>query len=86
MERFHREEDNDRYHEWRKENPHGYVFNHFKGSDKEMNKVHKANCLELNISKTTVEKFCSTDLQKLLSFVSSIRGDSWSFCKECMPY
>src|SRR5690606_12965842 len=85
VERFHREEDNDRYHEWRKENPHGYVFNHFKGLNGEMNKIHQANCFRLDRSSTTYEKFCSTDLQ-LISFVFSIRGDSWTYCRECMPY
>ena len=86
MERFHREEDNDRYHEWRRENPHGYVFNHFRGLNGEMNKIHRANCFRLDRSNTTYEKICSTDLKKLISFVSSIRGDSWTYCKECWPH
>ena len=80
---FNKEEENDRYHDWRREHPDGYVFNHFGGLIGEENIIHRASCYYLNRTNTNVEKVCSTDLEKLVDYVKSIRGNSWTYCSVC---
>ena len=90
VERFHHDES--RYATWLEENPSGFVFNHFRGSDGYMNIVHRASCSFLRRSRderrrTRYEKICSKDLERLTAFVDQLRADAggWKRCGRCCP-
>lgn len=77
------------YETWCRDNRYGYVFNNFGGNVNraDMNKVHKVNCsylwrkIDEGKRTTKYEKICSSDLDQLIDFVKSERGDSWIFCQ-----
>ncbi|WLR58637.1 hypothetical protein [Guptibacillus hwajinpoensis] len=83
-------ENEERYLNWYRANPEGYVFNHFKGSDPDYNKIHIATCRTLWRQKdagvrTKVEKICSSNLNELIQMTEYVRDKKgFSFCKICM--
>lgn len=82
-----------RYTAWCRENPSGYVFNFFGGTEAQgsMNKIHRADCHHLWRERdegrrtTTYPKICSMNLTDLVNFVIDQRGFSWTFCETCKP-
>lgn len=76
------------YESWCNKNNTAFVFNFFGGNYErtDMNKIHRANCPYLwrkaDEGKRTAknEKVCSSDIDELIEFVKSERGDSWSYC------
>jgi hypothetical protein len=80
---------NPKYISWCQENPNGYVFNYFKGTDKsnKMNVIHKVNCNKLNArgKSTSYEKVCSNSKIQLEIFADEERGKNrWIKCGVCI--
>ncbi|OBZ10927.1 hypothetical protein [Bacillus sp. FJAT-26390] len=83
---------NGKFTTWCNENPNGYVFNFFKGTDKqnEMNIIHRVTCSRLHArgTKARYEKVCSNNLQALDGFADEYRGiERWRHClgSDCFP-
>jgi hypothetical protein len=76
----------DKFAAWCAEHPNGYVFNFFKGTDKQndMNILHSASCSRLHArgTKASIEKVCSTDLSELEAFADQHRVvNRWRHCR-----
>lgn len=91
MERFWKKNDSEadtKYRVWCEQNPNGYVFNYFKGTDKsnDMNVLHIVSCSMLNIrgQKASYEKVCSNSKAEIELFANEERGkDRWICCSYC---
>ncbi len=85
------EGDESGYAAWLRAHPHGYVFNHFGGSDARYNVLHRADCSWLARAvdegrRTVVEKVCSEDITAIAKEANRLRAEEkgWKACATCM--
>ena len=81
------------YSQWLRENQLGFVFNHFGGSDRNNNILHRASCDHLKRPadegrRTMYAKIVGNNRDELGQHVNrlgSSDGDWWKSCSWCCP-
>jgi hypothetical protein len=79
---------------WLRDNPDGYVYNDFGGSNIAHKKLHSSQCRLLQSvygldGGTNVRKVCSSDLDELVEWADKFRGpegEGYTPCSTCHPF
>ena len=81
--------DEDGFNQWIDNNPNGFIYNDFGGSNPNDKKVHLVNCPFIPRMNTNVKKVCSSNLPDLIDWLRKNRGpegDGYTPCKKCNPF